>query len=111
MTTSRTIAQAEWRTFFDRLSDLVSGKEIEIEAASIDLGDQIVAEWVPLNGITYDANDDLIDVSLKGLSHLIRHPRQILVQEGAHGVETVAVATEDQGRQILRLRDPMVMPA
>jgi hypothetical protein len=111
MTTSRTIAQADWRPFFDRLSDLVSGKEVEIEAASIDLGDQIVAEWVPLNGITYDANDDLIDVSLRGLSHLIRHPRQILVQEGSHGVETVAVATEDQGRQILRLRYPMVIPA
>jgi hypothetical protein len=111
MSTSRTLAQAEWRSFFDRLSDAVVGKRIEIEATSLDLGDQIVAEWVPVTGITYDANDDLIDVSLRGLSHLIRHPRQILVQEGAGGVETVAVATEDEGRQILRLRDPLMVPA
>lgn len=66
-----------WRAFFDGMSDLVLGKRVEIEAASLDLGDQIVAEWVPLLGITYNSHDDLLDVALGGLNHLIRHPREI----------------------------------
>ena len=45
---SRTIPQAEWRTFFDGLADALVGKRVEVEAASLELGDQIVAEWLPL---------------------------------------------------------------
>jgi hypothetical protein len=36
----------------------------EIEVASLDLGDQIQAEWLPLIGITYDPNDDVVEVAL-----------------------------------------------
>jgi hypothetical protein len=111
MTTSHTIPRAEWRTYFERLSQQLLGKRIEIEAAALDLGDQIVAEWVPLFGITYDSRDDLLDVALAGLNHLIRHPREIYVQEGSHGVETIAVATEGDVKQILRLKDPIMLPA
>jgi hypothetical protein len=31
----------------------------EIEVTSLDLGDQIVAEWVPMIGISYDSKHDL----------------------------------------------------
>jgi len=108
---SRTIARTEWRGFFDHLSDAVVGKRAEIEVASLDLGDQIVAEWMPLLGITYDARDDLLDVALSGLNHLIRRPREIYVQEGPRGVETVAVLSEDGVKQVLRLKDPLMLPA
>jgi hypothetical protein len=108
---SRTIPQAEWRVFFNGVADALVGKRAEIEVASLDLGDQIVAEWVPLLGITYDVQDDLLDVSLSGLNHLIRHPREIYVQEGPKGVEMVAVVSADGVKQILHLRDPLMLPA
>jgi len=44
---SRTIPQGEWRAFFDSMADDLVGKRAEVEAASLDFGDQIVAEWVP----------------------------------------------------------------
>lgn len=108
---ARTIPQAEWRPFFDGMANALVGKRVEVEAASLDLGDQIVAEWVPLLGITYDGEDDLLDVALSGLNHLIRRPREIYVQEGPKGVETVAVASADGVKQILHLRDPLMLPA
>lgn len=62
-------------------------------------------------GVTYDAQDDLLDVALSGLNHLIRRPREIYVQEGAKGVETVAVVSADGMKQILHLKDPIMLPA
>lgn len=111
MTTSRTIPQAEWRTFFDSMSTGLMGRQVEIEAASLDLGDQVVAEWLPLLGVTYDSRDDLFDVALSGLEldHLIRHPRQVLVQEGPKGVETIAIVSADGEKHVLRLKDPVVL--
>jgi uncharacterized protein DUF5335 len=113
MTTPRTIPQAEWRTFFDAMSAGLTGRWVEIEAASLDLGDQVVAEWLPLLGVTYDSRDDLFDVALSGLEldHLIRHPRQVSVQEGPKGVETIAIVTEDGVKQVLRLKEPVMLPA
>lgn len=109
MATSRTIAREEWGAFFGHVSTTLRGKQVEIEAASLELGDQIVAEWVPLLGITYDRHDDLLDVSLSGLNHLIRAPQDIYVQEGARGLETIAVVSRDDVTQILRLRDPLML--
>lgn len=105
------VPQAEWRGFFDRLSRALLGKRAEVEVASLDLGDQVVAEWLPLLGITYESRDDLLDVAFDGgTSHLIRHPREIVVEEEASGVGSVAVVDADGARQVVRFKDPLVLP-
>jgi Family of unknown function (DUF5335) len=111
MATSRAILKPEWPAFFNRISDSLLGKRVEIEAASLDLGDQILAEWVPLLGITYDSRDDLLDVSLSGLNHLIRSPRQIQAMEGPLGVELLAVVAADGVKHVLRLKEPVMLPS
>jgi hypothetical protein len=105
-----TVPQADWRGFFDRMSKAFLGKRAEIEVASLDLGDQVIAEWVPVLGITYDSRDDLLDVALDRSSHLIRHPREIVVEEVPSGVASVAVIDADGTRQIVRLKDPVMLP-
>jgi hypothetical protein len=50
--TARKLDKSQWRTFFDRLSKTLEGKQAEIEVASLSLGDQVEAEWLPLRGIT-----------------------------------------------------------
>jgi hypothetical protein len=104
------VPPTEWRGFFDRLSKALLGKRAEIEVASLDLGDQIVAEWLPLIGITYDSRDDLLDVALDGTDHLIRHPREVMVEEGPSGVTSIAVVDADGARQIVRLKEPVPLP-
>src|SRR5690349_10395554 len=75
------IDKSEWRGFFDWLSKGLVGARTEVEVASLDLGDQIEVEWLPLLGITYDDKDDVLDVALEGVDrlvdHLIQHPREI----------------------------------
>ena len=104
------VPQAEWRPFFDRMSKALLGKRAEIEVASLDLGDQIIAEWIPLLGITYDTKDDLLDVALDRSNHLIRHPRDIVVEETPTGLASVAVLDAEGARQIVRLKEPLMLP-
>jgi len=104
------VPQAEWRPFFDRMSKALLGKWAEIEVASLDLGDQIIVEWIPLLGITYDTKDDLLDVALDRSNHLIRHPRDIVVEETPTGLASVAVVDAEGARQIVRLKEPLMLP-
>ena len=112
MTKLLAVPAAEWREFFDRMSKALLGKRAEIEVSSLDLGDQILAEWVPLVGITYDTGDQLLDVAFAGgTNHLIRRPREIVVEEDAGGLKSVAVVDADGARQIVRLKEPLLLPA
>lgn len=105
-----TIPQEQWRTFFDRMSKALLGKWAEVEVASLDLGDQITAEWIPLIGITYDSRDDLLDVAFDRANHLIRHPNQIVVDETNAGLASVAVVDGEGVRQVVRLKEPLRLP-
>ena len=105
-----TIQRDQWRTFFDGMSKALLGKWAEVEVASLDLGDQIVVNSIPLLGITYDSRDDLLDVALDRLNHTIRHPREIVVDETATGVASVAVIDGDGVRQVIRLKEPLKLP-
>lgn len=106
-----TLPQSEWRPFFDRVSKALLGKWAEIEVATLDLGDQIVAEWVPLLGISYDPKDDVLDVVLDRANHMIQRPREIVVEDAGDGLTSVAVIDESGARQIVRLKEPLKLPA
>jgi hypothetical protein len=101
-----TVPHAEWRSFFDRMSRSLIGYRAQIEVVSLELGEQIVAESIPLIGITYDSRDDLLDVALDRADHLICHPREIVVEQGPAGITSIAVVDADGIRQIVKLREP-----
>jgi uncharacterized protein DUF5335 len=106
----RNIPKSEWRTFFDRMSKALLGKWAEIEVAQLDLGDQIVAEWIPLLGVTYDSKDELLDVALDRLDHLIHRPNEIMVDESPEGLSSVAVVDADGARQVVKFKVPLMLP-
>ena len=110
MSTLRNLPKDEWRGFFDRMSKPLLGKRAEVEVVSLDLGDQIVAEWVPMVGITYDSRDDLVDVALDRANRLIRHPKEITVEEAPAGLASVAVVDADGARHVVRLKEPLALP-
>jgi hypothetical protein len=108
---TRKLDNQQWRTFLDRVSKTVMGKQAEIEVASLRLGDQVEARWLPLLGMTYDPNDDIVEVALEGLDHLISKPREIFVEDGAEGVVALEIIDADGVRQIIKLRAPLMLPA
>ena len=83
----------------------------EIEVASLTLGDQIEAEWLPLLGITYDPKDDVLEIALDGLDHLIPRPQELYADTGAGALLSFEVIDGDGASQIIMLREPLMLPA
>ncbi len=106
----RELGRNEWKAYFDRVSRALVGKRAMVEAASLRLGDQMVADWVPLIGISYDPRDNLVEIALAGLDHLIRSPRVIFVDEDAHRLASLEIVDDEDQRQIVRLADPLMLP-
>jgi hypothetical protein len=103
------IDRADWRSYLDEVSKGLAGRRAEVEIMSLRLGSQIQAEWIRLIGITYDPKDDVLEVALEGLDHLIRRPAELHVQEGRTGLESLSVLDGDGNRQIVRLRQPVIL--
>jgi hypothetical protein len=106
----RKLEKTEWRPFFDGLSKILGAKVAEIEVASLALGDEVEAEWVPFLGIVYDPHDDIVEVALENLDHIIPKPREIYVDAGIGGLVAIEIVGVDGVRQIVKLRDPMMLP-
>ena len=106
------IDRNQWAPFLDVLTKSLIGKQAEIEVVSLSLGDQIEAEWVPMIGITYDRKNDLIEIALEGMDHLIRSPRELFVDYAVGDVVAAIEIVDDEGnRQIVKFKDPLALPA
>jgi hypothetical protein len=108
--TSRKLDKKEWRSFLDGMSKVLEGEQAEIEVVSLALGDQIEAEWLPFLGITYDPKDDVVEIALEGVDHLIEHPREIYVDDNVNGIVSLEVVDAEGARQIVKLREPLALP-
>jgi hypothetical protein len=109
--TARKLDKKEWRPFLDSVSKALEGKQAEIEVASLDLGDQIQAKSVPLLGLVYDPNDDIVEVALDGLDHMVHKPREIYVDTGVGGLMSLEIVDAEGNKQIVKLRDPLMLPS
>ncbi|WP_255575111.1 DUF5335 domain-containing protein [Caldovatus aquaticus] len=107
---SRKLERSEWKPYSDRVSKALVGKRAEVEVVSLDLGHQVQAEWLPIYGITFDPKDNLFEIALEGLDHLIRAPQEVYVLEGPEGLESVEIVDADGRRQIVRLKEPLALP-
>jgi hypothetical protein len=105
------IDKPEWRAFFDWFSRGLLGARVELEVASLDLGDQIEAEWLPLLGITYDDKDDLLEIALEGVDHLIHGPREVWADLNVGELMSFEVIDDRGVSQIIKLRQPLMLPS
>lgn len=99
--------KSDWKPFFDRLAQALEDNPAEIEVASLELGDQRLAEWVPLIGITYDPRDDLFDVALEGLDHMIKQPREVRTDIGDGRLIAIDIIDRDGAHLIVKFRNPV----
>lgn len=110
----RQLPKESWQPFFESMTKILEGQRVEIEVFGLDLGDQIQAEAMPLNGLTYEAKDDTFYVYLedeeRGFDHGIPHPREILVHMVGAQIDQVIVVDADDHKHIVRLRQPIELP-
>lgn len=108
---TRKIAKDELETYCDRVSKTLGTQQVEIEVASLDLGDQIEAKWTGLTSLTYDPKRDTLDVVGPTLDHRIERPSTVYVQEHEDGLHAVDVERDDGVTEIIRLSRPLSLPA
>lgn len=107
---TRQLDKTEWRAYFDHVSATLGTREVEIEVASLPLGDQIAARSVILRGLTYDPKSDILEVTTDKVDHMISKPQEIHVKETYDGVESVEVLDADGAKQIIQLTAPLALP-
>lgn len=108
MTISK-IEKPAWREYFNQMSKALIGKDAEIEVDSLAAGHQMEAKWAPFLGIVYEPKSDMIEVVVEGLDHMIRKPKEVYADSDAASVTSLEVIDEDDVRQIIKLRDPLML--
>jgi hypothetical protein len=108
--TIRQLEKTNWRPYFDHISKTLVGYRAEIEASSLALGDQAQTKWLPLIGLVYDPKDDIVELALEGLDHMIQKPRDIFVDEAGGHLASVEIIDAEGGRQIVKLKEPLLLP-
>lgn len=109
MATVKSLPRSEWERYFDDLGKRffrdLNPEVAMVELLSRELGDQVVADRARVAGFTYDPRDNVLEVALEGLDHLVYRPREITVAEGDDGFpEWVEVLRDDGDREVVRLR-------
>jgi hypothetical protein len=107
----RQLDKTEWHPYLELLSRALGGKRAEITIASLELGSQREAEWLPLVGIAYDPKNDLVEVALDGLDHLIRNPVSVVLEGDGASVAAIEIVDGKGNHQILKLNDPLMLPS
>jgi hypothetical protein len=109
--TARSIDKAEWEAFCAAVSRVLDGSRAEIEIASLDLGDHVEKEWAPLIGITYDPEDDIIDIALEDdLDHIVNHPRELIADIDDASINALQITDAEGTQHLVKLRDALTLP-
>jgi hypothetical protein len=102
--------KAVWHRYFDQMSkSLLVGKEVEIDVTGMKIGAQIEQEWIQLQGMVYDHKDNLLEILVEGLDHLIHKPKEIYIDHTALGLSSMEVIGDDDVREVIRLREPLML--
>ena len=108
---SHTISKSEMRDLFDRMTGELFGARVEVEVESLQLGDRIEAQWLPLLGLSYDPRDDAIAIILEGIDITICRPREIYL-DGTDNEWTALDIVDAEGMQhIVQLKGPLKLPS
>jgi hypothetical protein len=108
---TETVDKTLWDGFLNQLSKGLGGRQAEVSVASLDLGSQVEAEWLPFLGMTYDRKNDAIEVILEGIEEIIPHPKQLSYLEDGGRIASVQVVDAQGVQRIVQLKDPMLLPA
>jgi hypothetical protein len=104
------VEQSKWAAAANQLSRAIHGQPARLEIADETLGDQVAVEWAPLEGVAYDPKDDLFEIQLEGVDHLVSHPRVFTIREREGMTDSFAVIDGQGAQHIVQLREPIALP-
>jgi hypothetical protein len=82
---TRNIPRESWKEFFDGFSRRHQGWLVDVEVLGADIGAQLEAEDLPLEGISADHQNKDISIALrrdgKVIEHFVTKPKRVRVEE------------------------------
>src|SRR6516225_4341562 len=109
--------RSSWPAYFDSVTASIEGMLVTVELMGEQLGDQTDIERLPVQAISYDPRDDVLEVAVGGrgtrypvvLRHFISNPTAISVEE-LEGRPSAILVTDPGGvRTLIRLFEPEML--
>jgi hypothetical protein len=91
------------------VSKEIDGRCVELDVASLGLGDRVEARWLPLLGVVFDVRGDVLEIALDGVGHSILAPRAIHLEETERGLVALEIVAADDTVETLRFREPLAL--
>lgn len=104
---NHTINKAEYKSYFDNISRLIKGQQVELQVTGLDIGNQIETEWVALEGFSYDPQGEVLVVHTPTLDHAVHHPVQIIAAEEGLELSSLFIKDTDDHTHIVQFRHPL----
>ncbi len=101
------INKTEYKDYFDSISRLIKGQQVELEVTGLDIGDQIETDWVTLEGFSYDPKSEILVVHTPTLDHSVHHPVQIIAAEEGQELSSLFIKDTDEHTHIVQFRRPL----
>jgi hypothetical protein len=106
------IPKDQWQTYLEEFSKRNSGRPVNLEVLSEELGDQEEAQMLPLEGITLETKGSQaasVEIMLGGtgaaddrnLTHTVSQVRLIVPKVGADGREEALEIEAEDGTKII----------
>ena len=108
---SQKLDETQLRELFDRVTKQLEGKPVQVEVASLKLGDQIQAQWMPLLGLTYDPHDDAVELMLEGIDVTISKPREIHFDGVGTQCNALDILDAEGVQHIVQFKEPLLLAA
>jgi hypothetical protein len=102
--------RSKWIDACAAVSNGMMGKRAEIEVVSPVDGVMIEARWLPMIGIVFDPVNDSMRIMLDGVDHFVFQPREMYLDFGFGGVQSLGILDNENAWQIVLLRDPLMLP-
>ena len=105
----RALDRSEWQLYCENISDALQESEAGIEVDSVEIGAQVAVRSLPLIGITYDRNDDIIDIAFEGFDHIIEHPRELCIDASPEAVSVLEIIDKTGAQHIVKLKEKLLL--
>lgn len=104
------IEKTNWKRFLEVVATHIEGKQVEMEVASLDIGDQIVENWTRIRGISFDPKKNVLFIHTDELDHMIPSPREIVVgEEGGTIIKSISIKSANDSVEIIQFREPLLL--
>ncbi|CCM75355.1 conserved hypothetical protein [Rhizobium mesoamericanum STM3625] len=95
------LPKSEWTAYFSRLHNEVEGREIKIEVLGATIGDQVLVRSASLLGATYEPKEDALEISVKGMTHVVDRPQKISIQDDDGRIFAIEVIDAGDRHQLM----------